>query len=428
MKYIQRIDYINLDRSTERNATFLEALEQLGTDMSMVHRYSGYDRRDYASTDDFIGTLGKAYPHFKKAPIYEHRIGEYGLIASAQSVLQRVKESGQISLVCHDDVQLLRPLSDFDALVGKVISDDFKCIQIENCENCEDNPPSVVERMATQRKVCPELYENFRAAGEACLILSPAGAELLLQAMCDCPSEPLEGVIERELIPQNVPGCYSVVNRLGYFNFFAGYSDISAVTKSVYSDRRRIVEFGCGQKSYVDFQEGDVYLTCDPYLDILKNQNNFIYAPNFVTAFEDNIGLSEKSGTFQFTSQNEVENEHKLYWGVGWQSKYHNYKIPPWLRETSRDSGITMKTEKKRIRCLTLDEWLAGYEQYGFLDSIDFMYCNMPIGVKPILEAFSFCVKPKVILISSGDTMDTNLFKEHGYTLIKSGEPFLAVL
>ena len=178
---------------------------------------------------------------------------------------------------------------------------------------------------------------------------------------------------------------------------------------------RRIVEFGCGPISHIGFQPDDVYLACDPLLDEMKANQQFTPPPDFVKSFIDNHALRTKAGRFLFTSRH----ERGIYYGEGWLSKCRKYKNPSDLRSNEI-------VEKSLVRCITLDQWLEAYEAYGFLESIDFMYCNMPIGVAPILESFSFCVKPEILMISSGDTLDVELFKRHGYTCLNTGKPFLA--
>lgn len=184
---------------------------------------------------------------------------------------------------------------------------------------------------------------------------------------------------------------------------------------------RRIVEFGCGPISHIDFQPGDIYLACDPMLDEMKTNEHLTPPPEFVTAFMDNHALGAKQQNLQFTSRHEKEEDAYIYYGAGWLSKHQKYKTPTDLRPNE----IITKTVTP---CTTLDLWLQRYETQGFLESIDFMYCNMPIGVAPILENFSFCVKPNIIMVSSADTMNRELFTAYGYACLNTEHPFLAVL
>ena len=57
------------------------------------------------------------------------------------------------------------------------------------------------------------------------------------------------------------------------------------------------------------------------------------------------------------------------------------------------------------VDSLTLDEWLEGHKDQGFTESIDFFYS--PIwdwNIMDILSEFSWCVKPKVVLLSFSDS------------------------
>ena len=62
---IERIDYYNLDRSVQRNNDFLENLRNLEVDMSIVHRYSAHDIRDFSGVADFHAAAKRDHPNFK---------------------------------------------------------------------------------------------------------------------------------------------------------------------------------------------------------------------------------------------------------------------------------------------------------------------------------------------------------------------------
>lgn len=227
---IQRIDYINLDRSIERNKAFLENLRDLGVDMSIVHKFSGYDVRDFQDIADLAEFASRKFPEFENLVVDYNRAGTLGFLLSTWAILHVIKESNQISLVCHDDVLLKYHLDVYNALLGKLPSDNFKCLQIGNCEVNDHHRPFTISHMENQKKICPEIWENFRAAGDTSLIISPAGADLLIGAIKKTPGTALEGLVE-ELIPLNIKGCYTVVDAYNYYGWVHGRSDMQYLNK-----------------------------------------------------------------------------------------------------------------------------------------------------------------------------------------------------
>ena len=209
---IERIDYINLDRRPDRNTFFRKHLEILGTDMSIVHRFSGYDVRDFRGIDDFRSEAKKDFPRVVRV----NRIpaGNLGYLWSIRSVLHIIQKSRCISMMFSDDNYIRHPLSDFNDLLKKIPSEHFKCLQLHWCdvEKCGEE---ILLHAKNQKTLlgCPEIYRNFRSAGENINILSPAGATLFLQEMDKMPASNLEAVIGKGLLPRNIPGCYSIVNR-----------------------------------------------------------------------------------------------------------------------------------------------------------------------------------------------------------------------
>ena len=223
---IERIDYINMDRSVNRHKLFLETLKNLGVDMSIVHRYAGHDVRDYSGIEAFRAAAEKAHPCFKSLRNYD-RAGNTGFLWSTLGILHVVRARGQISLTCHDDTLIRHPLNVYNELLDKIPSHNFKCLQIQNCENYPyaSNDP-IRTHWEKQRQVCPEIWENFRCAGDTMFILSPAGADVIISAINQEPTENLEGLVERILLPQNIDGCYALVDSHRYYKHAGLSSDI----------------------------------------------------------------------------------------------------------------------------------------------------------------------------------------------------------
>jgi hypothetical protein len=227
---IERIDYYNLDRSVRRNNDFLENLRNLEVDMSMVHRYSAHDVRDFSGVADFHAAAKRDHPNFKFSDALGKKSGTLGYMWSVRSVLSIVKESGQISIVCQDDAHITRPIADYNALLDKIPDDDFKYLQIGNCENNAIHQPRTIPHMRNQEKIHPEIWKNFRAAGDNLFIISPAGAKMSIQAMDEKPNMNFEGVVEQVLLPRNIPGCYAVVHQHDYYELRdRGQSDMQDI-------------------------------------------------------------------------------------------------------------------------------------------------------------------------------------------------------
>ena len=214
---IERIDYINMDRSMDRNKVFLETLKNFGVDISIVHRYAGPDVRDYSGIKEFIEAAEKAYPCFKSLENSD-RAGNAGFLWSTLGILHVVRENGQISLTCHDDTLIRYPLNVYNEFLDKIPSHNFKCLQIQNCERYSYPPNAPIRiHMEKQRKVCPEIWENFRCAGDRMFIISPTGADMMIAAINQGPTESLEDLVEETLLPQNIDGCYALVDSHKYY-------------------------------------------------------------------------------------------------------------------------------------------------------------------------------------------------------------------
>lgn len=174
---------------------------------------------------------------------------------------------------------------------------------------------------------------------------------------------------------------------------------------------RRIVHIGIGQDCNIEFKKGDIFLGCEPLISEMKQHNIWEASsiPDFVESYIFEGCIAPKASTprtkFSF-SPNELTTGFVLD-GSG---------------KRKRGSNII------EVDSLTLDEWLEGHKDQGFTESIDFFYS--PIwdwNIMDILSEFSWCVKPRVILLSFSDHRATPLFKSLGYTVFKSRGPFLAI-
>ena len=97
--------------------------------------------------------------------------------------------------------------------------------------------------MRNQEKIHPEIWKNFRAAGDTIFIISPAGAKMSIQAMDEKPNMNFEGVVEDVLLPRNIPGCYAVVHQHDYFELRArGQSDMQDL--NAYSAKQQNIAQG----------------------------------------------------------------------------------------------------------------------------------------------------------------------------------------
>ena len=172
---------------------------------------------------------------------------------------------------------------------------------------------------------------------------------------------------------------------------------------------RRIVQIGIGQGCDIEFKKGDIFLGCEPLISEMKQQNIWKASsiPDFVESYIFEGCIAPKASTpktkFSFLPNN-LQTGFVL--GGSWKRK--------------RGSNII------EVDSLTLDEWLELHKDQGFTESIDFFYS--PIwdwNIMDILSEFSWRVKPKTILLSFSDNRALMLFKSLGYTIFKSGGPFL---
>lgn len=224
---LERIYYISIKRS-ERNALFRKNFEAHGIDLSIVERHEGHDVRDYENRDDFFEDARRAHPDWNVHLNYD-KPAYTGLLWAIRDILKDIQKRGYISMMVWDDTYINCPLETFNALLNELPASGFKCLQIYYCDPYKGQPDFVVERARNQKKITPRIYENFRGAGDNCTIISPTGAKIMLEAMQEMLQKGLEGVVGHVLLPQNIPGCYSVVDPKLYLSIVHLPSDLGRI-------------------------------------------------------------------------------------------------------------------------------------------------------------------------------------------------------
>lgn len=127
---IDKIIYINLDRSLDRKAWFLENMEAAGVPMGIVERFPAKDWQDYDSVKDTIRQMNKASGFAPHILTSEHRCtkddevsmlrGVAAYVWTVSDVLKSIIDSDTTTLVLHDDTAIIswdNLISSFDGLL-----------------------------------------------------------------------------------------------------------------------------------------------------------------------------------------------------------------------------------------------------------------------------------------------------------------------
>ena len=127
---IQKIVYMNLDRSIDRNAWFLENMELAGVPMEIVQRVPSRDWQDYDSVEDTLHQMNKESGYAPHILISKHRCtednkvpylrGQTAYLWTVSDVLNSIIDSDAITLVLHDDTSLVSwedLISSFDGIM-----------------------------------------------------------------------------------------------------------------------------------------------------------------------------------------------------------------------------------------------------------------------------------------------------------------------
>ena len=168
----------------------------------------------------------------------------------------------------------------------------------------------------------------------------------------------------------------------------------------------------------IRFKEGDVFLGSEPMITEMKERNLWEWdkhLPKFVESyiFEGVISPKRCAGTAAFAiPKPEKIDKNFSHIEKGFLLDGHR-KRPPAFRVIE-------------VKGKTLDDWLKEHETDGFMKSIDFFYSPAWNTVE-ILNEFTWCVKPKVILLSVADWKIPHLLEPLGYTVFKENSPFVAL-
>ena len=210
--------YINLDRRPDKRLVMEAVLNAMGWGSSMVHRFSGRDGAAFDSIDDMVdAAVEEGFDSFERLRVMESR-GRLGCIWSWCVVFRELMDLGEgdCVLLMVDDVVCRREMSVVKSLVQGLPG--LKILQMFSwtpkwvpffAKGCE---PPVLE------KFNEDVYCGLRGAGDVGLVLTAAGAELLLSWMLEWPRRYPEMQVYMRSWEEN-EGCYSVVDSFKWMGF-----------------------------------------------------------------------------------------------------------------------------------------------------------------------------------------------------------------
>ena len=110
---LDRIVYINLERSPERKEMFIEHMSQVDGAMDILERFNAHDGRDYDSQESVVDAAvadGLDFYAVFKSPKYAWvGRGTLACFWSYFSILRTAIDRGETTLVLYDDRPLVQP-------------------------------------------------------------------------------------------------------------------------------------------------------------------------------------------------------------------------------------------------------------------------------------------------------------------------------
>ncbi len=166
---------------------------------------------------------------------------------------------------------------------------------------------------------------------------------------------------------------------------------------------RYIIEFGFAYytSSYLDCD--DKFLAAEPLLSAYNRRKQGLEMPEGLVFCQiDELAIAGHDGEIDI--------------------KYSPRKIE--MADTSDLSDFGEKEETVRVKCLTLDSWLAQYRDEGFTEKIDYLnVCVNGNAADPIFESFSFEPRPEFIMIRQPEFPENSIkqMERHGYRIYLCG-------
>ena len=166
---------------------------------------------------------------------------------------------------------------------------------------------------------------------------------------------------------------------------------------------RHIIEFGFAYytSSFLDCE--DKFLAAEPLLSAYNGRKQGLEMPEgLVFCHIDELAIAGHDGEIDI--------------------KYSPRKIE--MADTSDLHDFGEKEEVVRVKCLTLDSWLAQYRDEGFTEKIDYLnVCVNGNAADPIFESFSFNPRPEFIMIRQPEFPENSIkqMERHGYRIYLCG-------
>ena len=104
---IEQILYVNLDRRPDRDAWFLENLENAGVPMERVERVPATDWRDYPDMTTLLKAIQADGFGLNVTELEPQRKGDYAFIFTEYRCLRRIISDQKWTLLMQDDVALI---------------------------------------------------------------------------------------------------------------------------------------------------------------------------------------------------------------------------------------------------------------------------------------------------------------------------------
>ena len=217
---LDRIVYINLEKSPERNEAFIEHMSQVDGAMDILERFNAHDGRDYDSQESVVDaavTDGLDFYTAFKLPKYAWvGRGTLACFWSYFSILRTAIDRGETTLVLYDDRPLVQPavfrnpprsipeLNEVLAIL-EIEPVPFRALQL--AWGYREEP----ERTLSENPILPKYPDitfNFNGWGDSHNIYSPVGAQWFIDEWTREPHN-FEEVTHR-LSQERHPGVYSM--------------------------------------------------------------------------------------------------------------------------------------------------------------------------------------------------------------------------
>ena len=208
---ITRIRVINLKRRVDKLAAFYGAIHVTEVPYSVIEVFEAHDAADYRDGFAVREAASREFPFWRKLSdvwIGRGHLGRGSLCClwSMQSVLRLIGEGNDdLAVLTTDGCPFSRNWQDLCATVGEI--GVFDIFQLRHWESEKrPRPDSFPSRLDT----VPEVSKGLGGAGDGCFVLTPAGANRILEWCEERPFDSLEILLFHKSF-EVVEGCVSPV-------------------------------------------------------------------------------------------------------------------------------------------------------------------------------------------------------------------------